>query len=201
MVVADGLRVVVRAPSNRTRWVDEFAKKNGGGIEKSYGTMSVYGRYTRADELCQTNGHFSLNLRQGALGAIDRLLALDENSTVAWVGFGDGRELLSMAKRYPGARFVGWEVNGAAVAIARRVFAAEELTNVELRARAFETGEVFTHLYSTALSGPALYASMHACARRRCMLSTMWPSRPEGCASAVVRLAGSGMRRTLWCAG
>ena len=83
--------------------------------------MSVYRRYTREDALCQSNGYFSLNLREGAIDTIDALLCLDASRPccVAWVGCGDGRGLLSIAIRHPDVSF-GVQINPVALEIARQ---------------------------------------------------------------------------------
>lgn len=164
---------------------------------------SVYRMYTRDDELCQTNGHFSLNLREAALPEIDRLLALQPGDSVGWVGCGDARELLSFANRYPDVNFEGFDVNECALSVAHRVVASLGLKNVflchrDFTATAFET-PCYTHVYSTALSGPRLYAHLrNACTRRLCMLDRMWSEKKDGHAVASVRISGSGERRELW---
>ena len=78
---------------------------------------SAYGMYTREDELCQTNGHFSLHLRKSAVAKIEELLRLEADARVGWVGCGDGRELLSIALRHPhpDVAFDGYEVNPQAM--------------------------------------------------------------------------------------
>lgn len=163
---------------------------------------SVYPMYTRADDLCQTNGHFSLNLREAALPEIDRLLALRPGDSVGWVGCGDARELLSFAKRYPDVTFEGFDVNECALFVARRVVASLGLQNVSLRHCDFtatETVRRYTHVYSTALSGPRLYAQLRrACTRRLCMLERMWSEKKNGHAVASVKISGSGEQRELW---
>ena len=177
--------------------------------------MSVYRRYRRADDdLCQSNGHFSLNLREGALDALDALLRISDGDVVAWVGCGDGREMLSLAKRHPGARFHGYDVNACAVAIAERVAASEGLRNVALRACDFRavpgTAAAFSRVYSAACTGcAALYGRIVGACRpggRVCMLREMWAACAEELremderAEAEVRLAYSGERRRLCCA-
>lgn len=164
---------------------------------------SVYRMYTRDDELCQTNGCFSLNLREAALPEIDRLLALHPGDSVGWVGCGDARELLSFAKRYPHVDFEGFDVNECALAVAHRVVASLDLKNVSLFHRDFTTTIFetprYTHVYSTALAGPQLYAHLRkACTRRLCMLDRMWLEKKNKHAVASVRISGSGERRELW---
>ena len=164
---------------------------------------SVYRMYTRDDELCQTNGCFSLNLREGALPEIDRLLDLQSGNTVGWVGCGDGRELLSFAKRYPDVHFDGYDINACALSIAYRVVTSLGLKNVTLRHRDFTTTVFdtppYTHVYSTALSGPVLYERLrNSCTRRLCMLDRMWLEKKNGHAVASVRISGSGEQRELW---
>lgn len=166
---------------------------------------SVYGRYNRADALCQTNGYFSLNLREGALWEIHRLMDLKDGDTVGWIGAGDGRELLSLARCHTGVRFDGYEINRAAFDVARRVLREARLENVRLHYQDFASvspDTVYTHVYSTALSGPELYGRLRlACTRRLCMLDRMWMTRPPNAHDAAsVRISGSGERRRLVCA-
>ena len=161
--------------------------------------MSVYRYYSREDGLCQTNGHFSLNLREGCLNAIDELLALTPGNTVGWVGCGDGRELLSIATRYPDVSFFGYEINDAALNIAKRVLKTVQLSNVTLYHCDFTTkSDIYTHIYSTALSGPKLYDHLrHACTHRLCMLDKMWTDKNLLFDRQSVRISGSGERRRL----
>ena len=166
-------------------------------------TMSVYKQYSRNDELCQTSGYFSLNLRKGAIPNIQKLLKLTADSVVAWVGCGDGRELLSIAKIHPDVKFIGYDINESAICIARRVMLAERLRNVTLHVVDFMcVNERFSHVYSTALAGSALYAHLrNACEDRLCMLKSMWMNDcPEDYQSAIVYLSGSGERKQLLCA-
>jgi hypothetical protein len=167
---------------------------------------SAYRRYTREDDLCQTNGHFSLNLREGSLDVIDEMLQLDDASSetleVAWVGCGDGRELLSIASRHPSATFWGYDVNAAALAVAARVLRAMDLRNVQLEHADFTTvRRAFTHVYSTALAGAPLYEHLFDCCTRRiCVLDKMWRAdRSRATQRRTVRLSGSGEQRQLWC--
>ena len=165
--------------------------------------MSVYKQYSRADELCQTSGYFSLNLREGSIPKIEQLLHIESDSKVAWVGCGDGRELLSIAKRYPLTKFYGYDINEFAISIARRVLLAENLQNVELYTLDFmNVHEYFSHVYSTALAGPKLYAHLrNVCNQQLCMLKPMWMKNcPLGYESATVSLSGSGERKQLWSA-
>lgn len=166
---------------------------------------SVYRLYGRDDCLCQSNGYFSLNLRQGALHEIDRLLELRPGDRVGWVGCGDGRELLSLAGYHPGVRFEGYEINEAALRVASRVLTTLGLQNVSLFYRDFITvaNDVqYTHVYSTALAGPMLYDRLRlACTQRLCMLDKMWTvKKGREHNVATVRIAGSGEQRALWCA-
>lgn len=157
--------------------------------------------YTRNDDLCQTNGHFSLNLREAYLPEIDRLLALRSGDSVGWVGCGDARELLSLAKRYPDVSFEGFDVNECALSVAHRVVASLGLQNVSLRHCDFTATEGlrYTHVYSTALAGARLYAHLRtACTQRLCMLDRMWLETKDGHAVASVKISGSGEQRELW---
>lgn len=162
----------------------------------------VYRRYTREDALVQTNGFFSLNLRVSAVKSIIRLLDLTADSVVAWVGCGDGREVLSVAKEFPRVQFHAFDINADALRVARRVAASEGVSNVAFHHTNFvdvPRGASFTHVYSTALAGPALYARLaEACTRRLCVLGEMCPSKPP-IATATVRLAVSGEQRQLVC--
>lgn len=164
--------------------------------------MSVYSRYTREDDLCQTNGYFSLNLRRRSVDAIDGLLRLTAASTLGWVGCGDGREVLSIAKRHPETQITAFEINKDALGIALRVASLENVKNVEFRNEDFLTcNGTFSHIYSTALAGPPLYAALFSkCSMRICVFREMWGDEVPGMEHAVVFLAGSGERRQLWCA-
>lgn len=165
---------------------------------------SVYASYSRHDTLCQTNGYFSLNLREGALWEIHRLLDLKDGDTVGWIGTGDGRELLSLAKCHVGVRFEGYEINEAAFDVACRVLKTLDLPNVSLRRQDFMSTSAaieYTHVYSTALSGPDLYERLRlACTQKLCMLERMWMPPPAAHDTASVRISGSGERRRLLCA-
>ena len=167
--------------------------------------MALYGRYTRDDELCQTNGYFSLNLRKGAVQKIEEMLELDESATVAWVGCGDGRELLSIAKGHPETYFDAFEINKHAIDIAQRVAQAEKLTNVRFHYIDFLTyppEKRFTHVYSNAIAGPELYNRIfQACSQRVCVFKEMWVSGVGFSVkkSVTVHLMGSGGRRQLVC--
>ena len=164
----------------------------------------VYDNYTREDSLCQTNGFFSLNLTPQSIPKIQTLLDLDEavefEKCVGWVGFGDGRELLSLAKLHPQIRFVGFEINLAAVHIAKRVLQQLSIRNVDLRCEdAMQSTESFTHVYSTAIAGPMLYAQLRSMVTYRlCMLEVMWQNEfPKHVKREVVYLSGSRERRQL----
>lgn len=167
--------------------------------------MTLYNRYNKDDELCQTTGYFSLNLRKGAVQTIAQLLDLDAASTVGWIGCGDGRELLSIAKEYPNAQFDAFEINEAALRIAQRVANAENLANVHFHHMdflRFPDHKQFSHLYSTAISGQDLYQKLfRACSHKICVLREMWQAG-HGFAKknvASVRIMGSGEQRQLVC--
>lgn len=164
----------------------------------------VYAKYTREDSLCQSNGFFSLNLTPKSISRIEALLDLNEpvafEKRIGWVGFGDGRELLCLATAYPSIRFVGFEINQSAVAIAKRVLGQLQLPNVDLRHEdAMHSTETFTHVYSTAISGPELYARLrNMSSYKLCMLDIMWEKKiPADSLKAVVYLSGSRERRQL----
>lgn len=165
---------------------------------------SVYRRYSREDALVQTNGFFSLNLSANSVERIVGLLDLAANSIVAWVGCGDGREVLSVAKQFPEVEFHAFEINTDALRVARRVAMSEGLSNVAFYHQDFlemPRGTVFSHVYSTALAGPGLYARLvEACTERLCVLHEMCPPMwRKAAAIASVRLAGSGEQRRLVC--
>lgn len=163
----------------------------------------VYRRYTREDALVQTNGFFSLNLRASAVKSIIGLLDLTCDSVVAWVGCGDGREVLSIAKEFPSVQFHAFEINADALRVARRVAASEGVSNVAFHHKSFvdaPRGASFTHVYSTALAGQALYARLaEACTEKLCVLSEMRPCGSPPIAATTVRLMGSGEQRQLVC--
>ena len=131
---------------------------------------------------------------------IARLLDINPNDTVAWVGCGDGRELLSLAKMYPEARFIGYEINEAALSIANRVMSTEGIENVSLLDIDFMSVHLkFSHIYSTALAGPALYAHLRKqCTHNLCLLKQMWLLPPKNPRVATVYLSGSGEQRQIW---
>ena len=171
---------------------------------KTYLKMALYHKYTKTDELCQTNGYFSLNLRKKAVRDIIELLELDTVATVAWVGCGDGRELLSVAKEHPETQFDAFEINEVALHIAQRVAKAEGVTNVRLHYQDFLTlspDAQFSHVYSTAISGQKLYDKIfQASSRKVCVLKEMWSEQGfSQKKSATVYLMGSGERRQLVC--
>lgn len=166
--------------------------------------MTLYHRYNKEDELCQTIGYFSLNLRKGAVKTIAELLDLDATSTVGWVGCGDGRELLSIAKEHSKTQFDAFEINEVALGIARRVAEAENVRNVRFHHMDFLrfVDKQFSHVYSTAISGQDLYQKIFtACSRRICVLKEMWQSDHGFTKKHVstVRIMGSGEQRQLVC--
>ncbi len=146
--------------------------------------MSVYRYYTREDGLCQTNGYFSLDLREKYLDTIERLLRLSDGKKVGWVGCGDGREMLSIAIRYKTVSFHGYDINESALKIAKRVLDAVGATNVTLHnCDSMTISDCFTHIYSTAIAGPELYAHLaNSCTNRICVLDVMLKTkkRTEG---------------------
>lgn len=169
-------------------------------------SMAAYHMYTRADDLCQSNGYFSLYLRKGAVAKIEELLQLEAGARVGWVGCGDGRELISVALWHPNVAFDGYEVNPHAMAIARRVARQAGIDNVVFHEADFETAPLsqpFSHVYSTAISGPSLYARLHdATDGVLCVLRTMWSRdwKKTDLRVATVHIAGSGEQRQLLCA-
>ena len=165
--------------------------------------MNIYAFYTREDSLCQSNGFFSLNLRKGSINSIIELLNLKKDDKVGWVGFGDGRELFSVAYMHPDVIFMGFEINPVACAVAQRVLNQIGLKNVIL----FEQDimsintHMFTHIYSTAIGGLHLYNHLHTlCTHRICMLKEMWSEIPNDAIIKTVFLSGSGERRQLYVA-
>ena len=168
--------------------------------------MSAYGMFTREDELCQTNGHFSLNLRKSAVAKIEELLGLEAGARVGWVGCGDGRELLSIALQHPDVAFDGYEINPQAIAIARRVAREAKIVNVVFHETDFAVVSLpqpYTHVYSTAISGRRLYARLRdATDGLLCVLRTMWQKEwgTTNLRVATVHLSGSGEQRQLCCA-
>lgn len=168
--------------------------------------MSAYQFYRREDELCQTNGHFSLNLRKSAVPEIERLLGLVPGARVGWVGCGDGREVISLAMSHRDVVFDAFEINPHAMEIARRVAREAGVENVSFFGHAFEEvtpDRTFSHIYSTAIAGPQLYARLYAAAEQKlCVLRSMWLPEWDSrdVTVATVRLAGSGEQRQLWCA-
>lgn len=164
--------------------------------------MNVYSLYSREDALCQSNGYFSINVRKGCIPKIERLLQLDEKSCVGWVGFGDGRELFSIAQSYPHTQFVGFEINPSAFYIANRVLNQMKLNNVVLYHQDIMTWQkCFTHIYSTAISGKELYDYLQTlCIERICVLQEMWTETSTDISKEKIYLSGSGEVRQL-CAG
>lgn len=163
--------------------------------------MNIYALYTREDSLCQSNGFFSLNLRKGSIKSIVELLNLKKDDKVGWVGFGDGREMFSVAYMHPDVLFIGFEINTTACTVAQRVLQKTGLKNVIL----FEQDimsmniQMFTHVYSTAISGSNLYSHLHTlCTHRICMLKEMWSEIPSNAVRKTVFLSGSGERRQLY---
>ena len=161
--------------------------------------MNVYSLYKREDNLCQTNGYFSLNVRQSNIPQIVKLLQLNDDSTVGWIGCGDGREVLSVCQQYPNIKFSAIDHNEAAIAIAKRVLSQLELKNIEFKCgNALDDNSTFSHVYSTAIYGPELYEHLKSITTERlCMLKHMWGVIPSTHLRDVVRLSGSGESKTL----
>tara|TARA_B110000008_G_C16965584_1_gene561872 strand:- start:1288 stop:1827 length:540 start_codon:yes stop_codon:yes gene_type:complete len=136
----------------------------------------VYSKYRREYELCQTNGYFSLNLSKGSIVKIKRLLNIQKNDTIGWVGFGDARELLCLALMYPQNTFTGYEINKDAYNIACMVKSQLGISNVILYfENVLDTLQTFSTIYSTAISGPRVYQHMYKLSLTRCcMLQNMW---------------------------
>uniref|UniRef100_A0A7S2D0G7 Uncharacterized protein n=2 Tax=Haptolina brevifila TaxID=156173 RepID=A0A7S2D0G7_9EUKA len=167
----------------------------------------VYAMYKEADRLPETNGQLSLNLRPGASRAIDALLRVKPGDCVFWVGCSTAPEVISAALRFPKTRFVAVDTNRHAITVAERKVAElragdSPLLNLEVR-----VGDVmneprgqYTHVYSTAVAGPALYEKLRSLAAGRtlCMLKDMWQGEVgEGFAERRVWLSGSGEQRRL----
>ena len=165
----------------------------------------IYSKYKREDNLCQTNGYFSLNVRKSCIQTVFNLLNLNtENDniprTIGWIGFGDGRELFCIAKHYPDFKFTGFEINEHAYNIACRVLSMLNLKNITLKlCNAIESFETFGYIYSTAISGQVLYDHLyHMCLYKLCILKNMWSTNyGEIMESNFVCLSGSGERRQI----
>lgn len=169
-------------------------------------TRRVYALYNEADRLPETNGSLSLNLRPSGCHAIDALLSLNRDSRVFWGGCGTGPEVISMAMTYPSVKFVAVDMNESAIDVANRILeslrqSGECLSNIEVRIGDIkkEDRHDYTHVYSTAVAGAALYAHLRYLAEDRvlCMLKRpMWQGEHNG-RTRYVSLSGSGERRQL----
>ena len=132
---------------------------------------TTYKSYSREDHLCCTNGHFSLNLTPNSVLAIDELLAIDENSTILWVGCGNAPELISIAQIYPRNLFYGIDINQDAIEVATIKKESFGLTNLKLECKdVFDIDSTFTHVYSTALAGPKMYNKLFTIATKKCVV-------------------------------
>ena len=172
-------------------------------------TRRVYSMYKEADRLPETSGDFSLNLRPGAVRLIEALLRLraKRGDAVLWVGCGTGPEVIAMALRHPTVRFVALDTNKDAIEVARRKVDAlrvsgHQLSNLETRVADAMREPVrgYTHVYSTAIAGPVLYAKLRSLAAGRvlCMLREMWEGETGGGFEVRrVYLSGSGGQKQL----
>ena len=165
----------------------------------------IYGAYSSADRLAETNG--SLNLRPAACQHIATLLDLHDGDRVLWIGCGTGPELITLAVAHPTVHFVGMDINADAVRVANRKIdnlraqshPLENLRIVIADAFAYVADETPTHVYSTAVAGPSLYHHLRRLTGHGvlCMLKNpMWQGQVGG-RLAPVRLSGSGERREL----
>jgi cyclopropane fatty-acyl-phospholipid synthase-like methyltransferase len=163
--------------------------------------MHAYKCYTREDALCQTNGFFSLNLTQKSADALAEYLRFQAGDTVLWAGCGDGRELLTVASKFPRVSFVGCDLNEHAIRIARRVQSVVKADNVDLRCEdVMNVHQEYDRVYSTALAGPEFYSHLFRLAKKTvCMFREAFPhmERTEMTDCLAVRLSGSREQRTL----
>jgi len=108
--------------------VDCFRK--GGGVP--------YSEFTRFHEImAEDSGQTVLPALHDAIlplvpGLVDRL---DEGIMAADLGCGRGLALLSMARRYPNSRFVGWDLSEEAIEYATGLARNESLDNVSFEVR------------------------------------------------------------------
>ena len=166
----------------------------------------VYSMYGREDSLCQSNGFFSLNLTEKSIPKVVELLDIQKNESVAWIGCGDGRELLTIAREYPDNSFIGIDINDSALDIAKRVLNTLQIKNVELHLmNAFDLKKEYSIVYSTAIYGPELYMHLHSLAiRKLCMLRHMWSQLPlqipDNFTRKSIHLSGSKQQLQLVCA-
>lgn len=162
-------------------------------------SKSIYSKYSREDNLCQSNGFFSLNLTPSSIPKIVKLLQLEEATSVGWIGCGDGRELFCIASIYPQIHFTGIDVNAHALDIARRVAKTIDIKNVSLRnMNALNDFTKYSHVYSTAIYGNELYDHLQSISTKKlCMLKCMWHSLPIEYQQFTVRISGSNEQRQL----
>jgi len=169
---------------------------------------NVYSMYNREHELCQTNGHFSLNLTKKSVANIMEILNVSASDTIGWIGFGDGRELFAMATQYPNNSFIGFEINEAAVTVAHQVLSKLKLKNVVLKhADALLENATFSIVYSTAIAGVSLYSHLLSMSTNKiCMLQRMWNALDKvnlnilnNSLKTSVRLCGSGQQMQIMC--
>ena len=180
-------------------------KKEDERIMEVKAVHNVYSMYNREHELCQTNGHFSLNLTKKSVANIMEILNVSASDTIGWIGFGDGRELFAMAMQYPNNSFVGFEINEAAVTVARQVLSKLKLKNVVLKhADALSENARFSIVYSTAIAGVSLYSHLLSMSTNKiCMLQRMWNAIDKvnlnNSLKTSVRLCGSGQQMQIMC--
>lgn len=162
----------------------------------------VYGLYSREDSLCTGNGFFSLNMRPGAVTNIDELLKLAPGDRLFWAGCGNAPEVLSLAMSHPDVSFVAVDKNELAIRVGEVKRCQLGLKNITLRVAdvMLEYPDDYTHVYSTAIAGPALYAKLRSIAGTGtiCMFRSMMLGG-HGDSSHVrsVCLSGSGEQRQL----
>jgi len=163
----------------------------------------VYAMYTETDRLPETNGHFSLSLRPAACPAIAELLVLTAGSRVFWGGCGTGQEVISLALAHPDVQFVAVDTNSDAISVATRKISelGGSLSNLVVRLGDImnELRHNYSHVYSTAIIGPQLYAHLRwlASGRVLCMFkSPMWEGEKGGNVRTV-KLSGSGGQKQL----
>ena len=161
----------------------------------------IYSLYKRDYNMCQSNGFFSINLTKKSVESIITLLDLRKSNTVCWVGFGDGRELFSIASLHPDVLFLGYEINSCDFEIANMILKNLEIPNVTIHnENALGCEQRFSHVYSTAIAGPELYNHLYNMTfYKLCMLESMWTSQEnfEKQEKASVTLSGSNEKRQL----
>ena len=135
----------------------------------------TYSIYTKEDELCQTNGYFSLNMRKSSVSVIIELLDLKnctKKDSVGWIGCGDGREMFCAAQSFPDISFTGIDINVHAIDVAIRKQQMLNIRNVTLKHEDILNSETkYSHVFSSAIAGPKFYLHLHKiCTKRLCML-------------------------------